>query len=152
MMSKVRPIKLNTDEEMIYRIYYDRQEERKRKAAAQGEKKKDFAKDVLWDIVGDNLLNRISSDFGKKQQGYFRIDPLFNPLYMGYSESKGVVYKFKINGQYAFNDNIQLSAGIKGGYSFRQHRFYYSIPAVMVTFLRYLRRIQPETGRTATGL
>ena len=128
MMSKVRPIKLNTDEEMIYRIYYDRQEERKRKAAALGEKKKDFAKDVLWDIVGDNLLNRISSDFGKQQQGYFRIDPLFNPLYMGYSESKGVVYKFKINGQYAFNDNIQLSAGIKGGYSFRQHRFYYRIP------------------------
>lgn len=40
MMSKVRPIKLNTDEEMIYRIYYDRQEERKRKAAAQGEKRK----------------------------------------------------------------------------------------------------------------
>lgn len=31
MMSKVRPIKLNTDEEMIYRIYYDRQEERKGK-------------------------------------------------------------------------------------------------------------------------
>lgn len=50
---------------------------------------------MLWDIVGDNLLNRISSDFGKQQQGYFRIDPLFNPLYMGYSESKGVVYKFK---------------------------------------------------------
>ena len=69
MMSKVRPIKLNTDEEMIYRIYYDRLEERKRKAAAQGEKKKDFAKDVLWDIVGGNLLNRISSGFGKKQQG-----------------------------------------------------------------------------------
>lgn len=146
MMSKVRPIKLNTDEEMIYRIYYDRQEERKRKAAAQGEKKKDFAKDVLWDIVGDNLLNRISSDFGKQQQGYFRIDPLFNPLYMGYSESKGVVYKFKINGQYAFNDNIQLSAGIKGGYSFRQHRFYYSIPVRFNYNTRHEGYLQLEIG------
>ena len=146
MMSKVRPIKLNTDEEMIYRIYYDRQEERKRKAAALGEKKKDFAKDVLWDIVGDNLLNRISSDFGKKQQGYFRIDPLFNPLYMGYSESKGVVYKFKINGQYAFNDNIQLSAGIKGGYSFRQHRFYYSIPVRFNYNTRHEGYLQLEIG------
>ena len=146
MMSKVRPIKLNTDEEMIYRIYYDRQEERKRKAAAQGEKKKDFAKDVLWDIVGDNLLNRISSDFGKQQQGYFRIDPLFNPLYMGYSESKGVVYKFKINGQYAFNDNIQLSAGIKGGYSFRQHRFYYSIPVRLNYNTRHEGYLQLEIG------
>lgn len=146
IMSKVRPIKLNTDEEMIYRIYYDRQEERKRKAAAQGEKKKDFAKDVLWDIVGDNLLNRISSDFGKQQQGYFRIDPLFNPLYMGYSESKGVVYKFKINGQYAFNDNIQLSAGIKGGYSFRQHRFYYSIPVRFNYNTRHEGYLQLEIG------
>ena len=146
MMSKVRPIKLNTDEEMIYRIYYDRQEERKRKAAALGEKKKDFAKDVLWDIVGDNLLNRISSDFGKKQQGYFRIDPLFNPLYMGYSESKGVVYKFKINGQYAFNDNIQLSAGIKGGYSFRQHRFYYRIPVRLNYNTRHEGYLQLEIG------
>lgn len=146
MMSKVRPIKLNTDEEMIYRIYYDRQEERKRKAAALGEKKKDFAKDVLWDIVGDNLLNRISSDFGKQQQGYFRIDPLFNPLYMGYSESKGVVYKFKINGQYAFNDNIQLSAGIKGGYSFRQHRFYYRIPVRLNYNTRHEGYLQLEIG------
>lgn len=101
---------------------------------------------MLWDIVGDNLLNRISSDFGKKQQGYFRIDPLFNPLYMGYSESKGVVYKFKINGQYAFNDNIQLSAGIKGGYSFRQHRFYYSIPVRFNYNTRHEGYLQLEIG------
>lgn len=86
-------------------------------------------KDVLWDVVGDNLLNRISSGFGKESQGYFRIDPIFNPLYMGYSQKKGVVYKFNLRGEYAFNRNLQISLGIKGGYSFKQHRFYFNVPA-----------------------
>lgn len=40
MMSKVRPIKLNTDEEMIYRIYYDRQEERKGKQQHREKRRK----------------------------------------------------------------------------------------------------------------
>lgn len=103
-MAKVRPIKLNTDEEMIYRDYYDKMERRKKQEkAAEEEKKTDFVKDVLWDVVGDNLLNRISSGFGKESQGYFRIDPIFNPLYMGYSQKKGVVYKFNLRGEYAFN-------------------------------------------------
>ena len=65
---------------------------------------------------------------------------------MGYSESKGVVYKFKINGQYAFNDNIQLSAGIKGGYSFRQHRFYYNIPVRFNYNTRHEGYLQLEIG------
>lgn len=130
LMAKVRPIKLNTDEEMIYRDYYDKMERRKKQEkAAEEEKKTDFVKDVLWDVVGDNLLNRISSGFGKESQGYFRIDPIFNPLYMGYSQKKGVVYKFNLRGEYAFNRNLQISLGIKGGYSFKQHRFYFNVPA-----------------------
>ena len=95
LMAKVRPVKLNTDEEMIYRAYYDKMERRKMHTEGEGveEKKNNIVKDVLWDVVGDNLLNRISSGFGKQSQGYFRIDPIFNPLYMGYSQKKGVVYK-----------------------------------------------------------
>ena len=50
LMAKVRPIKLNTDEEMIYRDYYDKMERRKKQEkAAEEEKKTDFVKDVLWD-------------------------------------------------------------------------------------------------------
>lgn len=57
---------------------------------------KNFAKDILWDVIGDNVLNRISQGFGKQNQGYFRISPILNPLYMGYSERKGIVYKFDL--------------------------------------------------------
>ena len=43
LMAKVRPIKLNTDEEMIYRDYYDKMERRKKQEkAAEEEKKTDF--------------------------------------------------------------------------------------------------------------
>ena len=198
LMARVRPIPLSTDEEMMYRHFYEAHEKHheasvREKAKASGEKeaseekkvceetkealeekkvceetkeaseekkvceetkeaweekkeaseekkkdseeeeegkneKSDFVKDVLWDVVGDNLLNRISSGFGKQQQGYFRIDPLFNPLYMGYSKKKGVVYKFKLRGDYAFTPNWKVEAGFKGGYSFRQHRFYFNVP------------------------
>ena len=48
---------------------------------------------------------------------------------MGYSQKKGVVYKFNLRGEYAFNKNLQISLGIKGGYSFKQHRFYFNVPA-----------------------
>lgn len=128
LMAKVRPIKLTTDEEMVYRQYFERQEKERQKHQNGKENDKDFVKDVLWDIVGDNLLNRISTDIGKQKQGFFRIDPIFNPLYMGYTQSKGVVYKFKLRGEYAFNQTFRLSAGFRGGYSFRQHRFYFNMP------------------------
>lgn len=89
---------------------------------------KNFAKDILWDVIGDNVLNRISQGFGKQNQGYFRISPILNPLYMGYSERKGIVYKFDLKGGYRFTENLELGLRFKGGYSMKQHRFYFNIP------------------------
>ncbi len=126
LMAKVRPVKLTPDEESIYTQYW-RQLDTKRKQDSTSIKK-NFVKDVLWDIVGDNLLNRIQHGFGKQQQGYFRISPIFNPLYMGYSGRKGLVYKFDLKSQYSFDENYQIGIRFKGGYSMRQHRFYINIP------------------------
>ena len=126
LMAKVRPVELNPDEESIYREYW--QQKNKRDSLDTGKKKKDFAKDVLWDIVGDNMLNRISQGFGKTRQGYVRLDPIFNPLYMSYSPNKGVVYKFDVRGSYAFDPNFQLSLQLRGGYSMKQKRLYLNIP------------------------
>ena len=75
-------------------------------------KNRNFAKDVLWDIVGDNMVNRIQQDFGKESQGYVRLSPILNPLYMGYTKRKGLIYKFDIRSSYSFNDNIQIGEGI----------------------------------------
>ena len=128
LMNMVRPIQLNPDEEKIFKEYFDK----KNKADSIGKKepKTNFVKDVLWDVVGDNMLNRITSGFGKQNQGYFRMSPILNPLYMGYSGRKGLVYKFDVRTSYAFNKNLQLSLRLKGGYSMRQHRFYVRVPFI----------------------
>ncbi len=147
LMAKVRPEQLSADEEMIYRDYYHRLELRRLKASEDSTGKNFLlSKNLWWDIVGDNLLNRISSGFGKDNQGYFRIDPLFNPLYMGYSHNKGVVYKFKLRGQYKFDDNFRISLGMRGGYSFRQHRFYIRVPLRLDYNAKHEGYLEVESG------
>ncbi len=129
LMAKIRPMELNMAEKSVYHEYY-RKRELNDSLSRTETKKTDFAKDILWDIVGDNMLNRIRQDFGKQNQGYFRINPLFNPLYMGYSQRKGLVYKFDMRGSYSFNKDLQLSLRFRAGYSFKQHRFYYYMPVI----------------------
>ena len=116
-MAKVRPIELNQDEADIYRKFY---EKRKQITDSLNNNipEKNFAKDILWDVIGDNVLNRISQGFGKQNQGYFRISPILNPLYMGYSERKGIVYKFDLKGGYRFTENLELGLRFKGGYEY----------------------------------
>ena len=57
-----------------------------------------------------------------------RFNPLFNPLYMGYSERRGLYYKFKMQGNYRFNDNSELSTTLRLGYSFKQKQLFYNLP------------------------
>ena len=127
LMAKVRPQELNPDEKSIYKQFYEKRRQIEDSLSVNGTQA-DFVKDVLWDVIGDNVLNRISQGFGKQQQGYFRISPILNPLYMGYSQRKGLVYKFDLRGSYRFNDDMQLGIRFRGGYSMKQHRFYFSIP------------------------
>lgn len=113
---------------------YARQEERVRKKAesreveAEQPRKFNFAKDVLWDVIGDNVLNRIKGNFGRDNRGSFRTSPLFNPLYLEYSKRRGVTYRFDIRGNYIFDDNCAFYGRIKLGYAFRQRQFYLNLP------------------------
>jgi hypothetical protein len=91
-------------------------------------RKKNVAKTILWDAVGDNLVNRIKGHFGSNDQGYFRISPILNPLYMGYSERKGVNYKMKLNLNYDFSPTQTLRTTARLGYFFKLHQFYFNIP------------------------
>lgn len=101
---------------------------------------------MLWDIVGDNVLNRIKQNFGKQNQGYLRINPILNPLYMGYSERKGFVYKFDVRGSYSFSDDVQFALRFKAGYAFKQNRFYFSIPATLNYNKKHDGFLQLELG------
>jgi hypothetical protein len=92
---------------------------------------KDFSKYIFWDLIGNNLLNNINADIGDKKQGHIKIDPIFNPLYFGYTRNKGIIYRFDVKGYYNFTPNQSISTRIKMGYSFKWKRLLYNIP---VTF------------------
>ena len=85
-------------------------------------------KRVLWDSFGDYILNRTKGNFGSEGQGAFRLSPILNPLYLGYSGRRGVTYKLKLNASYKFSANSDLTLDVKAGYSFKQRQFYFSVP------------------------
>ncbi len=134
LMEKVRPVNLDWIEEKTIEHYAEKQRIKDSIAANKPEEeknKKNFAKDVLWDMIGENLLDDIKSNFGNNNQGNFRIKPILNPLYMGYSKSKGIYYKFDARGSYIFNENWQLSLRFKASYMFKHKQLYYRIPATL---------------------
>ncbi len=87
-----------------------------------------FAKDVLWDMVGDNVFNRIKTHFGINNQGYIRLNPILNPLYMGYDHRRGFTYKMDLRASYQTSPNSEISVGFKAGYAFKQHQFFFRFP------------------------
>ena len=145
LMARIRPIKLTKAEQEYIEQYY--REKNTKDSIAQHEKKKtNFAKDIIWDVIGDNVLNRIKQNFGTQNQGYLRISPILNPLYMGYSHRKGFIYKFDIRGSYQFNDDVQLALRFKAGYSFKRHQFYFRIPATLNYNQKHNGFLQVEMG------
>lgn len=145
LMAKVRPIKLTKEEQHFLDAFY-LERARKDSINQNSEKKSNFAKDFLWDVIGDNVLNRIKQNFGNQNQGYFRISPILNPLYMGYTHRKGFIYKFDLRGSYHFSDNVQLALRFKAGYSFKRHQFYFSFPATLNYNQKHNGFIQIEFG------
>ena len=124
-MDSIRPVVLTDLESDIY-LEYDSLEA-KRKNAPKKDKKKEWHQ-KLWDSVGDKILSRHKLNFGEDDRATFRLSPVLNPLYLGYSERKGVTYKFNLRFNYVFSPKYDLYLRFKGGYSFKQHQFYFRVP------------------------
>lgn len=118
LMDSIRPVSLPRSDSVAYARYDSLM-------TADSMHKDSKWKTILWDIIGDNLVNRISSNFGTRDQGYFRLSPLLNPLYLDYSHNRGLSYRMKIRARYNFSVNSSIELYIKGGYSFKLHHFYY---------------------------
>ena len=80
----------------------------------------------FWDAISDHTLNRIRQNFGSK--GYVRVNPILNPLYLGYSQRRGITYKFDLMASYMFSENSELSARVKAGYTFKLKQLLMNIP------------------------
>ena len=129
MMDIVRPDTLNELDETIYKRKIEKQRQDSIYAAQDTTKhKKNWMKNILWDTIGDNVLNRIKSNFGMNNRGYVRLNPILNPLYMGYDHRRGFTYKIDVRASYQLGENSEINGRFKGGYSFKQKRFYYRVP------------------------
>ena len=109
-------------------------------------KKHDFVKDVLWDVIGNNALNRFKSNFGVNNQGYIRLNPMLNPLYMSYDHKRGITYKIDLRANYQFSEQKEISLRFRGGYAFKQHRFYWRVPLYYYFHKRKNAYIKFEIG------
>lgn len=95
----------------------------------------------FFKTAGNYLLERLNGSFGSNRQGAYRISPIINPLYLGYSNRKGITYRIKLNGTYAFTSDMSLTAVVKLGYSFKLRQLYTSIPVR----LNITKRLYAET-------
>ena len=110
--------------------------------------KKSWTQRILWDRIGNHLVNRIKSNWGSDAQGYLHIKPILNPFYLGYSDSKGVIYKFDMRLNYRFSDRYRFSSRTKISYSFKQHRFFYHIPLSITLSKSKNRYLNMELGNS----
>ena len=151
LMATLRPDSLSKHEKRLYFEYdsvenAEAQKRNEHPELVEKKKKFNFVKDVLWEIIGDNMVNRIKGSFGGKDKGSFRINPILNPLYFGYSGRKGFVYKFDVRAGYNFTPNRELNMRFKSGYSFKLRQFNFRLP---ITFNYNKRRhayLQTELG------
>lgn len=148
LMAQVRPDTLSLADQRIYsQMVTDRLiAEIRQKTDSAKPKKNRWVKNILWDVIGDNVLNRVKTHFGQNNQGYLRVNPVLNPLYMSYSGRRGFTYKFDIRASYQLSDNSEITGRMKAGYSFKQKQFYFRIPIYYYISRRKNRYLKFEVG------
>lgn len=113
---------------------------------ATHKKRGSWVKRVFWDAVGDNVFNRIKMTFGQNSQGYLRINPVLNPLYMSYSDRRGFTYKFAMHANYQTGEDAELLGNLRFGYSFKIKQYYFRLPLYFYMSRRKNRYVKFEIG------
>ena len=126
MMDLIRPIPLSAKDHDIYEAYDSlQQHEAQSDTIAQ---KTGFWRKVFWDTLGDNLIQPIEAE---SKEASIELSPIINPLYLSYSESRGLRYKMKLRTRYSWNQYRYLTLNPTFGYNFRQQQFYFTAPLRM---------------------
>lgn len=129
LMDSIRPFPLTETDKRIYAEYDKRLQEEQERDSIQKDtvEHRSFGR-FLWDM-GDNLVTPIAAESGKAQ---FYLTPIINPLYLRYSESKGVSYKMKLYTTFSFNQYRYLTFRPTFGYNFKLKQFFFDAPLRMV--------------------
>ena len=133
LMEELRPIPLNLREQEIYARYDSIQNAHRDTVKVDTLKQHkstfgDWIKKIGWDIIGDNLINGNRTEIGAVSM---RFSPLLNPLYLGYSQSRGISYKLKLGFRYSWNSHRYLTLNPQFGYNFKLNQIFYTIPLRM---------------------
>lgn len=127
LMDKVRPVPLEETEQKVYDDYYQDDDDTQDNdtIAHHGSR---FWKDIMWDVVGDNLFTSINAG---NDVASIRFSPLLNPQYLSYSHSRGLSYKIKMGARYNFSEHRYLTLNPELGYNFKFKQFYFTAPLRM---------------------
>lgn len=151
LINRVRPVPLTSHEQYLFDRYEARAGVRRADTVAQTSRRSLTSR--MWNVVGRRMIQRTSQRFGTRDQGYFRISPVLNPLYFSYSSRRGLTYKFDIRGNYYFTDRQMLEIRFRLGYAFKQHQFYFNFPFTFYLDRRHDAYIRTEwaSGRQITS-
>ena len=126
MMDTLRTSPLGKLENEIYTHYNTMRS--KTDSIGQDTIKRSKWKEWAVDVIGDQLISSMSLNAGGAS---IKASPLFNPLYLSYSQSRGLAYKMKISMQYAWNAHRYLNFTPRLGYNFKIKQFYFTAPLRM---------------------
>lgn len=124
IMDSIRPDSLDKTEKQIYQEYFT-EESHKDSSAHKKNKRDNKFKKIAWDILGDHILNSLGTETSNASINF---SPLFNPLYLSYSNSRGIAYKMHIGARYNFSSNRYITFEPRLGYNFKIRQFYFNAP------------------------
>lgn len=123
-IDSIRPVTLSEFEKDIYKEHFVTTQDTDTIAKIITVRKKKKLKKTI-DILDDYVLNGQSID---KQNMSIYSSPLFNPLYLSYSHSRGLSYKMDIGTRYNFTVNSFITLTPRFGYNFKIKQFYFHTP------------------------
>lgn len=150
LMDSIRPIPLAQVDKRIY-AEYDKLHQPDTTQVDTVEHHENVLKKIFWDTIGDNLVTPIAAESGNAD---FRITPIINPLYVRWSQSRGLSYKIKLRARYRFSQHRYLQLEPNIGYNFKIKKLYIDIPLRMIYNPKrngYVELIYGTGNRIANG-
>ncbi len=123
-IEKLRPVRLTAQEQLIF----DQWKERNKPDTTVVEDTVhhfNFAKDVLQDAIGDNLISSIRFE---SKRARMKLSPIIDPQYISYSSTHGFAYKLKLGAFFSIDTIRSIELQPWCGYNFKYKKFYFTIP------------------------
>lgn len=122
----LRPIPLESYEQVIFKDYQERQEKQEEQAKADSSiHKKKKRSDKFWKYMGNIFIEDYK--WNVDNLGTFRCTPFVNPLLLSYSKSSGLAYRQDLRYSQNFRNAQSVFFRTRLGYNFTRKEFYWQI-------------------------